>query len=235
MGYVEWSCLIKWFTSQLYSWVEKKRSIAPIRWEYFLHPALYEESFICLTQIAHKKIGFQFPNLLRTTSEVTFRFPKPTSDHLRSDFPISETYFGPPPKYLSDFQNLLRTTSEVAFRFPKPTLDHLRSAFPISKPTSDHLRCDFPISKTYFGLPPKWLSKFKTYFGPPPKWLSDFKTHFGPPPKWLSDFQNPLWTTSEVAFRFPKPTLDHLRSDFSISKTASGNMYKLYFLHLWAN
>ena len=184
MGYVEWSCLIKWFTSQLYSWVEKKRSIAPIRWEYFLHPALYEESFICLTQIAHKKIGFQFPNLLRTTYEVTFRFPKPTSDHLRSTFPISKThfgpptkwlsdfktYFGPPPMCLSDFQNLLRTTSEVTFRFPKPTSDHLRSAFPISE----------------------------TYFGPPPKCLSNFKTYFGPPPKWLSDFQNLLWTTSEV-------------------------------------
>ena len=52
-----------------------------------------------------------------------------------------KTYFGPPPKCLSDFRNLLRTTSEVTFRFPKPTSDHLRSAF--------------PISKTYFGPPPK--------------------------------------------------------------------------------
>ena len=34
------------------------------------------------------------------------------------------------------------------------------------------------------------------------------------------------------AFPISIPTSDHLRSDFSISKTASGNMYKLYFLHL---
>ena len=115
---------------------------------------------------------------------------KPTLDHLRSGFLIFRTYFGPPPKWLSDFQNLLWTTSEVAFRFPKPTLDHLRSDFPISKPTSDHLRSDFPISKTYFG--------------PPPKCLSNFKTYFGPPPMWLSDFQNLLRTTSEVTFQFQK-------------------------------
>ena len=83
---------------------------------------------------------------------------EPTSDHLRSAFPISETYFGPPPKWLSDSQNLLWTTSEVAFRFSKPTSDHLRSAFPISKPTSDHLRSAFSISKTASG------NMYKLYF-----------------------------------------------------------------------
>ena len=107
----------------------------------------------------------------------------------KTGFPISKTYFGPPPKCLSDFRNLLWTTSKVPFRFSKPTLDHLQSAFPISKPTSDHLRSAFPISKTYFGPPPKCLSDFKTYFGPPPKCLSDFKTYFGPPPKCLSNFK----------------------------------------------
>ena len=162
--------------------------------------------------------GISFLKPTSCISGNAFPISIPTSDHLRSDFPISKTYFGPPPKWLSDFQNLFRTTSEVAFQLSKPTLDHLRS--------------DFPISETFFGPPPKCLSNFKTYFGSPPKWLSDFKTHFGPPPKWLSDFKNLLRTTSEVPFRFPKPTSDHLRSGFPISKTASGNMYKLYFLHL---
>ena len=96
----------------------------------------------------------------------------------KTGFPISKTYFGPPPKCLSDFRNLLWTTSKVPFRFSKPTLDHLQSAFPISKPTSDHLRSAFPISKTYFGPPPKWPFNFQKWFCHEKKPLFNFQTRF---------------------------------------------------------
>ena len=143
--WMPWNSSIVNSNVRLYNSISKPtldhlRSDFPIFKTYFGPPPKYLSDFKTYFGPPPKYLS-DFRNLLRTTSEVPFRFPKPTLDHLRSGLPISKTYFGPPPMCLSDFRNLLRTTSEVPFRFPKPTLDHLQSAFPI----------------------------FKTYFGPPPK------------------------------------------------------------------
>ena len=69
-----------------------------------------------------------YNSILEPTSDhlrSAFPISKPTSDHLRSDFPISKTYFGPPPKWLSDFKNLLVSTQFRAYAI----LRHFASAY----------------------------------------------------------------------------------------------------------